>query len=296
MDINEFQKKAKLTDQFTDKERSLMSSIWNLTETVGMLSRLYDEKGRHRDTDAAEHKEKMGKRLGDALWYLSNAASGLDIELEKIALDNLEKCQKRWGKKKRDLKLFDESYPIDQQLPRKTTFRIEEDKQGKVRVSIDLKDGGPIQLGARVTDNSYSEDGYRFHDVIHLTFMTILGWSPVMRALMSRKRKNRPEIDEVEDGARAINLEEAVSAMIYEHAREVKYFEHEKYVSFDLLKWIERITRGLEVSNLTYELWNEAITTGYAIWRETYKNKGGFIDVDLNKRQIKYRKFEHENS
>jgi len=42
MDLKEFQKKCLTTDQFNDKERSMASSIWNLTETVGIISRLYD--------------------------------------------------------------------------------------------------------------------------------------------------------------------------------------------------------------------------------------------------------------
>ncbi|RMA66555.1 MazG nucleotide pyrophosphohydrolase domain-containing protein [Ulvibacter antarcticus] len=294
MKFNEYQEKSKLTNQFVDIERSLTSSIWNLTETIGMLSRLFDEKGRHQNINEVEHNKKMAEKLGDILWYVSNAANCLDLELESVALDNIEKCNKRWGNKKSNLKLFDDGYPVDQQLPRKTSFRIDEDDRGKVRVSIDLKDGGSIQLGSRVTDNSFSDDGYRFHDVIHLSFMTILGWSPVMRSLLSRKRKDNPVIDEVEDGARAANLEEAVSAMIYEQASDLDYFTREKYVPFDLLKWIERITRSLEVSNATYELWNEAIITGYSLWRETYKNKGGIIDVDLNKRQIKYRAFKND--
>jgi NTP pyrophosphatase (non-canonical NTP hydrolase) len=290
MEFENFQKKAKATDQFTDKDRSLNSSIWNLTETVGHLSRLYDEQSRLKDKDPSSQKERISKKLGDALWYVSNICSCMDLELDKVAQDNLDKCESRWGKKKKDQALFDISYPEDQQLPRKTTFKIEEDERGKVRVSLELKEGGFIQLGARVTDNAYFEDGYRFHDVIHLAFMSVLGWSPVMRALMSRKRKKDAKVDEVEDGARAINLEEAVSAMIYEHATSVNYFETEKYVPFDILKWIERITRGLEASNLTYELWNDAIIQGYTVLRSTIANKGGLIDVDLNKRQIKYRK------
>jgi len=290
MNFNKYQKKANSTNQFKDKEKSFASTIWNLTESVGILSRLYDEKGRLKKSETVSHNEKMANKLGNILWYISNASNSMDIKLDEIALSNLKKCKNRWGKKTKDHNLFDDNYPADQQLPRKTTFKIEEDEKGKVRVSLDLAEGGPIQLGARVTDNSFHEDGYRFHDVIHISFMTILGWSPVMRALMSRKRKSNSKIDEVEDGARAINLEEAVSAMIYEHARTVDYFKNVDTIPFDLLKWIEKITRGLEVTNRSYELWNEAILTGYSVWKKTFKNKGGYIDIDMKKRSVKYRK------
>ncbi len=289
MDLKEFQKKCLSTDQFGDKERSMASSIWNLTETVGIISRLYDERARLKDKDEKDYIAQMNKKFGDILWYISNASSCLDLDLEDVALANLEKCQNRWGKKKKTAKGFDETYPADQQLPKKITFRIDQDEKGKVRMSVELKDGGEIALGARVTDNAYFEDGYRFHDVIHMSFMAVLGWSPVMRALMNRKRKSNAKVDEVEDGARAINLEESVSAMIYEHARTVHYFKDEKHVPFELLKWIEKLTRSLEVSQLTYDLWNEAIIQGYSVWRDTFDNNGGFIDCDFTKRTIKYR-------
>ena len=41
---------------------------------------------------------------------------------------------------------------------------------------------GPL-LGDPVTDNTHDDDGYRFHDVMHLANMAVLGWSPVMRSL-----------------------------------------------------------------------------------------------------------------
>jgi NTP pyrophosphatase (non-canonical NTP hydrolase) len=292
MKLGDYQTKASETNQFSDGERSMASSIWNLTESVSLISRLYDERARLIDMDEEKYREKMKSKLGDILWYVSNTSSNLSFKLEEIAQDNLQKCQDRWGKKKKAIKHFDEKCPPDQQLPRKIKVKIDQDENGRVKMSVELKDGGEMALGARVTDNAHFEDGYRFHDVIHLSFMTVLGWSPVMRALMNRKRKGEPKIDEVEDGARAINLEEAVSAMIYEYARSVEYFKDEKHVPFELLKLIEKITRGLEISSVTYDLWNDAIIQGYAAWRETFKNNGGIIDCDLCKRQIKYRTFD----
>jgi NTP pyrophosphatase (non-canonical NTP hydrolase) len=289
MEIKNYQAKSLETNQFSNKERSMSSSIWNLTESVGVVSRLYDERARLIDMDEKKYREQMKVKLGDIMWYVSNTANCLDLDLEEVASSNLQKCQNRWGKKKRSVKSFDDDFPPDQQLPKNICVSIDQDENGKARMSVELKDGGQIALGARVTDNAYVEDGYRFHDVIHLAFMSVLGWSPVMRALMNRKRKGSAKMDEVEDGARAINLEEAVSAMIYEHARDIEYFKNETHVPFELLKWIEKITRGLEVSQLTYDLWNEAIIQGYSVWRKTFDSNGGIIECDLVKRQITYK-------
>ena len=38
--------------------------------------------------------------------------------------------------------------------------------------------------------NNRRDDGYRFHDVVHLAYAAILGWSPVTRALLDCKRRS----------------------------------------------------------------------------------------------------------
>lgn len=288
MDFNEFQKKAIRTDQFMDKERSLASSFWNIHETVGSLSRLYDERDRIKQVNPERFKELCSKRLGDMLWYIANISDRLELDLLEIANQNIEKCEKRWGKKKHNLTPFDEAYPEDEQFPRNITFKLHETKEKLTRLAVKLENGRWHQLGARVTDNSHIDDGYRYHDVLHIAYMAILGWSPVMRSLLMVKRKSKEKIDEVEDGARAANLEEALTALIYEHARTVNYFRDETYVPFELLKWTEQLTRGLEANQITYDMWNKAILEGYKIWRQAVDNKGGFIEVDLGKQLIKY--------
>ena len=46
----------------------------------------------------AEHKQEISKELGNVLWYVSQIASELNLDLSQIAKNNLEKlfsCQKR---------------------------------------------------------------------------------------------------------------------------------------------------------------------------------------------------------
>ena len=78
-----------------------------------------------------------------------------------------------------------------------------------------------ILVGDAVTDNSWEPDGYRFHDVLHLAHAGILGWSPVLRRMLNRKRKYDRRIDEVEDGARAAIVEEAIAKLVHSYARSV---------------------------------------------------------------------------
>src|SRR5258708_3029872 len=72
-------------------------------------------------------------------------------------------------------------------------------------------------IGSLLTENRHEPDDYPFHDVFHLAFAAILGWSPTLRALLKLKRKSRPETDENEDGARAGIIEEGISTWIFNH-------------------------------------------------------------------------------
>ena len=149
MDIKTFQKKAKETDQFKDSERSLASSFWNVHETVGALSRLYDERDRINKVNPERYKEMCSRKLGDILWYVSNISECMDLDLDAIASANLNRCEERWGAKKHAVPLFDEDYPEDEQLPRQITVKVFESKtSGKVGLALRMEKGGWQPLGA----------------------------------------------------------------------------------------------------------------------------------------------------
>lgn len=42
-----------------------------------------------------QRREAMAKELGDVLWYVAQLASELDLELEQVAQDNLDKLRSR---------------------------------------------------------------------------------------------------------------------------------------------------------------------------------------------------------
>lgn len=103
--------------------------------------------------------------------------------------------------------------------------------------------------------------------------------------MLKRKRKSNIDLDEVEDGARAANLEEGLTAVIYQYAKENDYFKgfctNNKQVPFYLLKTVERLVHGLEVRCYIYEMWNKAILEGYEVFNLARENRGGFIEVDM---------------
>ena len=60
------------------------------------------------------------------------------------------------------------------------------------------------------------------------------------------KRKSVPELDENQDGARAILIEEGVSSFIFGRGLDRSLFENIG-VDYDLLKSIQEFVRGYEV-------------------------------------------------
>src|SRR6202008_3224538 len=106
-----------------------------------------------------------------------------------------------------------EGYPENERLPRqlRVVLKAEERTGGRWIAETIVGDN---KVGDHLTDNAYVRDGYQFHDTFHFAFAAVLGWSPITRWLLNRKRKSRPDVDEVEDGARAKAAEEAISLFV----------------------------------------------------------------------------------
>ena len=300
MDLKDYQIKAKLTDQKprknNDKLALLESEVIPLLGLVGEVGFLLSEyKKKMRD---GEHytgfKENIKEELGDLLWYISNIAIKFDINLNEIAKNNLEKTKDRWCKPKDNSGLYDEKLSSKQQLPRAFSYKFNHlaINENKIRIEdMETKE----QIGDLLTDNSYENDGYRYHDVMHMTFMACFGWSPVFRKLLrNSKRKNKiknreGQIAEVEDGGRAQIIEESIIQMVY---IDVFYnFQKEKdfVINWQLLRLIKKITSKLEINNKTTYEWNEVLKLGLENWKKLINNNGGIIEGNLLNKTITYR-------
>ena len=222
MKLNEYQQLSLETDQLPSagERRDDESVIAPLLGLAGEAGELLTEYKKHlRDGPAYRlFQERVAEELGDLLWYLSNLASKFGLELDEVAELNLKKTRERWLESTRcTLESFDSDFPEHERLPRRFEVElrsVEIDGRKKMRALIDGE-----QVGDDLTDNAYDRDGYRFHDVFHYAFAAMLGWSPVVRGLLNRKRKSRSEVDEVEDGGRAAAIEEGISAIIFDHAK-----------------------------------------------------------------------------
>jgi hypothetical protein len=258
-------------------------------------SLLTEHKKRLRDGEAYWiFKERIADELGDILWYVANIATKSGLDLEGIAQENLTKTRERWWtsdnvevSQGRGARLFDEDFPCHEQLPRYFEINLEEvTADGSVKVTLTMNGE---QIGNELTDNTYDDDGYRFHDVFHLAHAAILGWSPVTRGLMKRKRKSHPKVDEVEDGGRAIVIEEAVAAIVFDYAKGCSFFEGVESIDYSVLSSLKSLTSHLEVKRCSTGEWARAILEGYRVWRQVRQKGKGTIVGDLAFRTIKYK-------
>jgi hypothetical protein len=184
---------------------------------------------------------------------------------------------------------YDHNFPPGERLPRQLVIRVAEDEKGRVRMYLPLQSrDAEIQLGDPVTDNVIIADDFRFHDAFHLAYAAILGWSPVLRSLLKRKRKSKPRVDEAQDGARARDLEEQLAALAFAKARHTGFYENATSVDFDLLDEILERAQPFEVASRSAEDWEQAILKGFEIFRELCKYRGGYIHLDLERRDIAF--------
>ena len=185
---------------------------------------------------------------------------------------------------------FDNTFGIEEQLPREFKIRVNQRGSGKSYLQWN-----GVFIGDPLTDNIADRDGYRFHDVFHFSYMAVLHWSPVIRALIKHKRKSNPSYDEEQDSGRAIVVEEGLAAWIFSKAKELNFFENEEKVSLGILKTISEFVSGYEVEKCPLKLWEKAILEGYAVFRQLKANQGGWIVGNRELRTITYMPLESEN-
>ena len=257
-------------------ERTLI----RLSAEVGLLMVDFDA-GRFINNQPA-----LVGRLLSVLRALLQAAGDAGITLEAAAKGNLAKIKDRWPDEKIYPTPFDGGFPEPERFERKMVFEIREVLEGDLLVSSLTKDG--IAIGDVLTDNRQGDDDYRFHDVFHMAYAAVMGWSPTLRRLLKRKRKSDPKIDEIQDGARAVLIEEGIATWIFNHAQRLEYFENLNALDYSMLKNVREFVQGYESENCPLWCWEEAILQGYAAFRQVKKNRSGRLIVDLDNRTLQY--------
>lgn len=287
MDFGRYQQAAVRTRQRTSEDQDpVLVPLLGLLGEAGSVATAY--KKRLRDGPGYQlGKQRLREELGDVLWYVAALAHSFDLDLDDIAAASLEKAKDRWRPSSPDQSLLDDGAPPHEQLPRLARFTftpIHRASDDRTVIALTCEDK---PVGDLLTDASHIEDDYRYHDAFHLAHLAVLGWSPVMRSLLKRKRKSNPSIDEAEDGGRAIAIEEGVSALVFSYASQHGFFEDVQHVDNELLQTVTSMTSHLEVSSHRAADWEKAIMVGYRCWRELTKNNGGTVEVDMRRKNMR---------
>lgn len=263
--------------------------LLGLAGEVGEL--LGEYKKRLRDGDDHEHFSfRVKEKLGDVLWYVAATAHYFAIDLDDVATANIQKISDRWGLDPSaplvlpSANAFDADLPESEKFPRQMEFEIRQVILDGVPTTQLLLAGE--QKGSDITDRAVGADGYRFHDILHLAFAAVLGWSPVLRNLMNLRRISRPEANLNEDGGRATAIEEGISALVFAYAQDRKRLSTASMIDYDLLQVIRSMTRHLEVSRCSLREWQVALLQGFEAWRAVEQSNGGRLRLDLDTRTI----------
>jgi NTP pyrophosphatase (non-canonical NTP hydrolase) len=286
MDFTDYQSRALETDQTqaASPDEARLIPLLGLAGEAGQL--LSDYKKRLRDGPSHEQfVDHVAEELGDLLWYVANVASKFGLELENIAQSNLEKTRRRYVAIQR-VPSLDAAFGEGERFPRQFDVNFTEmvsDNRAEVRISID-----GVAVGSALTDNAYKDDGYRFHDVFHIAYAAVLGWSPVLRSLIRRKRRSNAVVDEVEDGGRAAVIEEGIAALVFDYARSHAFLEGVTDIDKSLLRTIQGMSAHLEVASQPANLWRKAILEGFVAWRKVVANHGGRLAADLDEHTLTY--------
>jgi NTP pyrophosphatase (non-canonical NTP hydrolase) len=292
--FRKFQELSSRTDRAKGKDiQAIMVPLLGLAGEAGSLLSEY-KKWLREGERYKPFTDQVSEEIGDILWYLANIADKAGLDLQDIAEENLAKLQDRYGSRApASAHLFpsgndryDSHFPENERLP--TEYRVifrEIEVDGRKMLEI-VCNGQPC--GDPLTDNAHVNDGYRFHDVFHITLATLLGWSPILRKLLKVKRKSVPQVDEVEDGARAGVVEEAIAALVFGYARDYSFFRDADTVEYELLRAIKLTTRPFEVRDKPYHEWEETILAAFDVWRQMIANNGGILIGDAARRTVRY--------
>lgn len=258
-----------------------------LREAAAMSGRLMARSFEELSTLEPKSRSEV---FGEVLAQLAILSASFGLTLAAVASANLAKTFDRWpdSEKSAEYVLPKSGGEPFEQFPAVMRVTFIERKVGSRRVVVQQMHG--LNIGDPLTDNSHRPDGYRYHDVFHLAYAVHLGWSPVIRALLKLKRKSDGRLDENEDGARAVIIEEGIATWIFNNAG-----AHQMYaktalgrLDYSLLRQVRSMTQGFEVRHAPLWQWERAILEGFEVFRQLLANKGGTVVADLRTHELTY--------
>lgn len=296
MELREFAARASETDRTTDPDRGLQIVLHGIAGEAGSV--VSEAKKWFREgSPPVGLAGRVEEELGDLLWYIAAAANRLSLDLDAVADKSLKKAALNFAAELPPPSTYDVGWPDSQRLPRQMSVRFVEDDSGSVPV-VRMEPLGELaervkaqrerkQLGDPLDDNLAIDDGYRYHDLIHLAHAAALGWSPVLRRLMGAKRKaGDGETDRIQDGARAAAIEEGLAAFVFNFLEPDDFEATDDLLGWDLIKHVRRTVRGLEVEDQPPVAWKHTYRQAFDAFRVLRDARGGVVELDLDARTL----------
>jgi NTP pyrophosphatase (non-canonical NTP hydrolase) len=276
-------KSLQFSTALTEKQEPTPAFETTLLDLAGEIGAVLSD---HRTGRLKGNQATLKRRLVEVMRLLVKAADEAGVTLEAAAEGNLAKIFDRWPKEKVYPVPLDAKAQPSEQLPRWLIIDVfEREVGGKLYV---FQQCNGINIGDRLTDNAIEPDDYRFHDVFHYAYCAVLTWSPVVRALLRLKRKSDPTIDEGQDGARAILIEEGIASWIFGQSKRLGFLAGMKAgdLSFDILKTVRQFVSGYEPQHCPLWLWEEAILQGFEAFRFLKDKRRARLHIDMEARRL----------
>ena len=288
--FDSYQSNAARSAEFGDDPAALVPYLARIWRNSGEL---LDRLNTANPSFSGEERQAIVEPLGDVMWYVAGFATIYRLSLSDVAEKNAEKTRSMFSPGAPTPLHDDGDKPLER-FPRKFNVDfVSIDDETAVMLINGLRIGDPLKDNAdpAAGGKDGAIDGYRFHDCVHLAFVAVLGWSPVVRGLMKRKRKSKKITDDTQDGARAQIVEEMIVKLTHTYAVGVDHktlLKGRTHVSMDLLKLIELLTEGLEVNTNKLWEWKKAILLGYEMFDQLRRHLRGRICVDLRERRVSF--------
>ena len=101
MDFETYQKQSRKTAMYPDKDNNFIYPTLGLVGESGEVAEKIKKVIRDKDGIVDDvTKSDVKKELGDVLWYLSQLATELNLPLDEIAVENLQKLSSRMERNK----------------------------------------------------------------------------------------------------------------------------------------------------------------------------------------------------
>jgi len=101
MNFNDYQEKSRKTAIYPNRDNNFVYPTLGLAGESGEVAEKVKKIIRDNNGEVTEEKkEEIKKELGDVLWYLSQIASELRLDLEDVAFSNIVKLYSRLDRDK----------------------------------------------------------------------------------------------------------------------------------------------------------------------------------------------------